>query len=74
MLLPKELKDAARGRAERLGVSLGEYVRTLIENDLNEDRRAPVVFPFPFGNTPVRSGRTHGSEDHDRPESLGDDP
>ncbi len=68
MLLPTGLKDAARGRAEKLGISLGEYVRSLIETDLREGAPSDVGLHFPFGHTPVRSGRTRGSEDHDRPE------
>ena len=68
MLLPTGLKDAARGRAEKLGVSLGEYIRGLIETDLREGAPTDVAIQFPFGHTPIRSERTRGSEDHDRPE------
>lgn len=71
MLLPTELKDAARGRAEKLGISLGEYVRTLIETDLRDRAGGDVTVHFPFGHAPIRSGRRHGSEDHDRPEQAG---
>ena len=67
LLLPEELKRQVQKQAKRLGVSIGEYVRRLIEMDLrgnDEDRKVD----FPFGKNPIRTGRTRGSVDHDRPE------
>lgn len=66
-LLPKQLKQDLQKHAKRLGVSIGEYVRRLIETDLrgNDEER---TIDFPFGENPIRTGRTRGSVEHDRPE------
>jgi hypothetical protein len=66
LLLPRDLKSSAQRRAKRIGVSLGEYIRRLIEADLRGAVREPAV-EFPFGDHPISTGRTHGSVDHDRP-------
>jgi hypothetical protein len=67
LLLSRELKRAAQQRSRRLGLSVGEYVRQLLERDINAHREAPPHDPFPFGETAIRTGRTHGSVGHDRP-------
>lgn len=67
MLLPRSLKESARRRAEEFGISLGEYVRNLIETDLLKGPSSNAGLHFPFGDAPVHSGRTRGSESHDRP-------
>jgi hypothetical protein len=64
LLLTKHLKASAVEAARRKGVSLGEYVRSLIEADLRQERKARV--PFPFGEKPIHTGRKRGSVDHDR--------
>ena len=67
MLLPRQLKRAVSDRAERMGISVGEYVRRLIQADLQgSDGGVPAV-EFPFGRHPVKTGRTKGSIEHDRP-------
>ena len=67
LLLPTQLKRELRREAKRLGVSIGEYVRRLIERELGKkSEEQPVAFPF--GTNPIRTGRKHGSVDHDRPE------
>jgi hypothetical protein len=65
ILVPRRLKRDVERRSRRAGLSLGEYVRRLIEADLN---RADATLAFPFGVRPIRTGRRHGSVDHDRPE------
>ncbi len=67
LLLPKQLKQDLQKHAKRLGVSIGEYVRRLIETDLRENDEARTI-DFPFGENPIRTGRTRGSVEHDRPE------
>ena len=67
LLVPRALKRRLMHAARRAGVSVGEYVRRLIEADsrrLSNER--PEVFPF--GERPLRTERTRGSIDHDRPE------
>lgn len=68
MLLPRSLKRSAKERAQRLGLSIGAYVRRLIESDLEQTGRGAPVVDFPFGGRPISTGRTHGSVEHDRPE------
>ncbi len=68
LLLPRHLKASLKRQAKRLRLSVGEYVRRLIESDLRNSDRAQPAIRFPFGETPIRSGRKHGSIDHDRPE------
>jgi hypothetical protein len=67
LLLSRELKRAAQEKSRRLGLSVGEYVRQLLERDINADGEAPPRNPFPFGEAPIRTGRTRGSVEHDRP-------
>ena len=67
-LLPRHLKTSLQRQAKRLGVSVGEYVRRLIETDLQSSNRAQPAIRFPFGERPIRTGRKHGSIEHDRPE------
>jgi hypothetical protein len=60
LLLPKELKAAVRVAAHRQGLSIGEYLRRLIEVDLK--RLPPPEEPeFPFGQKPIHTGRLSGS-------------
>ncbi len=68
LLLPRRLKRSAKERAQRLGLSIGEYVRRLIESDLEQTGRGAPAVDFPFGGQPISTGRTHGSVEHDRPE------
>ncbi|GMR24142.1 MAG: hypothetical protein BMS9Abin37_2648 [Acidobacteriota bacterium] len=67
LLLPKQLKRNLQKRAKQLGVSIGEYVRRLIETDLRRNDGERTI-DFPFGEDPIRTGRTRGSVEHDRPE------
>jgi hypothetical protein len=67
ILLPRRLKQELQRQAKRLGVSIGEYVRRLIEMDLRSGDAQRQV-DFPFGKNPIRTGRTRGSVEHDRPE------
>ncbi len=67
LLLPKQLKQDVQRHAKRLGVSIGEYVRRLIETDLRRNDEERTI-DFPFGENPIRTGRTRGSVEHDRPE------
>ena len=69
VLLPRDLKDYLTEAAKRKAVSVGEYVRSLVEADRRETQRAGDAVAFPFGQRPIRTGRTTGSVDHDR---LGD--
>lgn len=66
VLVPRQLKQALRRQADKLGVSAGEYVRHLIEADLRRSSEGQQI-DFPFGKNPIRTGRTRGSVDHDRP-------
>ncbi|HUF08957.1 MAG TPA: hypothetical protein VMO47_06540 [Rhodothermales bacterium] len=68
LLLPKQLKRAVSDRAQRMGVSVGEYVRGLIRSDLAHAGEGPPPVDFPFGKNPIRTGRTEGSIQHDRPD------
>ena len=44
LLLPERLKRSAKERAQRLGLSIGAYVRRLIESDLEQiGRDVPAV-------------------------------
>lgn len=65
--LPKQLKQKLRRQAKRAGVSVGEYVRRLIEMDHRRNDGEREV-DFPFGKNPIRTGRTRGSVEHDRSE------
>ena len=67
LLLPGQLKRELQREAKRLGVSVGEYVRRLIEKELYESGQRGSI-DFPFGENPIRTGRTRGSVEHDRPE------
>jgi hypothetical protein len=43
VMLPSELKNSAQHRAEEMGISLGELIRKLLENELRgttQERRA----------------------------------
>ena len=65
LLLSSQLEEDLKRRAKRLGLSISEYVRRLIEMDLrgnDEERKVD----FPFGKNPIRTGRTRGSVVHDR--------
>lgn len=66
LLLPRQLKRALARQAKQLGVSIGAYVRRLIEMDLRLGEGGPPKVDFPFGKNPIHSGRTRGSVDHDR--------
>lgn len=66
MLMPSQMKESAKDRARHLGLSLGEYVRRLIEADLRGAVPGDAGVRFPFGDSPVATGRTHGSVDHDK--------
>ena len=61
--LEREMLRKAKGRAAELGVSLGEYLRTLIDRDLGADRPAGDVSSlFDLGD----SGGSDISRDKDR--------
>jgi len=64
VLVPLDLKSGLKEAARKEGVSVGEYVRRLIDADLRREGRSGVSFPF--GKNPIRTGRRHGSVDHDR--------
>ena len=66
LLLPRRLKRSAKDRAQRLGLSIGAYVRRLIESDLEQIGQGAPAVDFPFGGQPISTGRTHGSVEHDR--------
>jgi hypothetical protein len=66
VLLPKRLKESALVAAKTKGLSVGEYVRQLIDADLRRHATRTKEPVFPFGDTPIRSGRKKGSIDHDR--------
>ena len=68
LLLPRRLKRSAKERAQRLGLSIGAYVRRLIGADLEQAGRGAPAVDFPFGGQPISTGRTRGSVEHDRPE------
>ena len=61
--LEREMLRKAKGRAAELGVSLAEYLRTLIDRDLGGDRPAGDVSSlFDLGD----SGGSDISRDKDR--------
>jgi hypothetical protein len=66
LLVPRRLKASLRQVARARGLSVGEYVRRLIDVDLRRSRAQGRVTDFPFGQNPIRTGRRHGSTDHDR--------
>jgi hypothetical protein len=66
-LLSKRMKASVVRRARGLGITIGEYVRRLIEADLDESGNGDGSNRFPFGTNPIRTGRRRGSVDHDRP-------
>lgn len=66
VLLPRRLKELLQDAARKDGLSVGEYVRVLIDTDLRRRERKGQVVPFPFGVQPIRTGRRRGSVDHDR--------
>ncbi len=65
ILLPKSLKDFLTRAAARKGISVGEYIRRLVEAASRESVEENTAFPF--GENPIRTGRKRGSVDHDRP-------
>jgi hypothetical protein len=67
LLLPRQLKRAVERQSKRLGTSIGAYIRHLIEIDLRGGEEGRPRVDFPFGKNPIRTGRTRGSVDHDRP-------
>ncbi|MFQ5705364.1 MAG: hypothetical protein ACE5HT_15270 [Gemmatimonadales bacterium] len=71
LLLSRRLKAEAKRRAEGLGVSVGHYVRQLIEDDVRGVREPArgggPAMSFPFGDRPIATGRRRGSVEHDRP-------
>jgi hypothetical protein len=64
VLVPLDLKSSLKEAARKKGVSVGEYVRRLIDVDLRRGGKRRVSFPF--GENPIRTGRRRGSVDHDR--------
>jgi len=68
LLVPRKLKERVERHAKKLGVSIGEYVRRLIEADLREQKGGSSKIDFPFGKNPIHTGRRRGSTEHDRPE------
>ena len=66
VLLPKRLKESLKLAARKVGFSVGEYVRRLIDADLRTKKSTDHVVSFPFGENPIRTGRRRGSVDHDR--------
>lgn len=68
LLLPSRLKHAIERQAKRLGVSIGEYIRRLVEADLRSSQADHPKVDFPFGKNPIHTGRTRGSVEHDRPQ------
>jgi hypothetical protein len=63
ILLPRRLKRALEAAARESGISVGEYLRRTISREL---RRGPGPVEFPFGESPIRTGRRRGSIEHDR--------
>ena len=66
LLVPRQMKKDINRQARRLGLSVGEYLRRVVAADLRMNAEGSDVVPFPFGETPIRSGRKRGSVDHDR--------
>ena len=69
ILMPRALKKALEDLAKRSGLSVGAYIRRLIEADLRRPEEPGSGAPFPFGESPIDTGRKRGSVDHDRPGS-----
>jgi hypothetical protein len=67
ILMPRTLKETLQELARRSGVSVGEYIRRLIEAELARTEKGAASDSFPFGDDPIRTGRRRGSVDHDRP-------
>jgi predicted DNA-binding protein len=65
ILVPRELKRRLAQAAKRQGLSVGELVRRAIVARL-EQKESGGLASFPFGENPIRTGRRHGSVDHDR--------
>jgi hypothetical protein len=61
ILLPKSLKDFLKKAARRRGLSVGAYIRGLIEADRKVTETEQETLSFPFGEKPIRTGRTTGS-------------
>ena len=66
LLLPRRLKRSLQEAARKEGFSVGEYVRRLIDSNLRKKESQGAAVLFPFGVTPIRTGRRRGSVDHDR--------
>ena len=66
VLLPRQLKHSLKLAARREGISVGNYVRMLIEAELRRRGSKSQAVRFPFGEDPIRTGRRRGSVDHDR--------
>ena len=66
VLLPRRLKQSLLEAARKEGFSVGEYVRRLIDSNLRLREQKGQVVLFPFGVSPIRTGRRRGSVDHDR--------
>jgi len=68
LLLPKRLKVSLQEKARRVGLSVGAYVRRVVEKDLKGSHSGHSGVYFPFGQAPIHTGRKRGSIDHNRPE------
>jgi hypothetical protein len=64
--VPRSLGRPLRELARKNGVGVGEYIRRLIEADLARAAKGGPSPSFPFGDDAIRTGRQHGSVDHDR--------
>jgi hypothetical protein len=67
LLVPRRMKNEINKQARRLGLSVGEYLRRVVAADLRKNADGSAAVDFPFGETPIRTGRKQGSVDHDRP-------
>jgi hypothetical protein len=67
LLLPRQMKNDINRQARRLGLSVGEYLRRVVAADLRKNADCSAAVHFPFGETPIHTGRKRGSVDHDRP-------
>jgi hypothetical protein len=67
LLVPRRMKNEINKQARRLGLSVGEYLRRVVAADLRKNADGSAGVDFPFGETPLRTGRKRGSVDHDRP-------
>jgi hypothetical protein len=77
LMLPEKLKSRAKREARRLGVSLGQFIRTAVEGNLKQPK-LKVDHPHPFFDDDfviVDDGPTDVAENHDRyiDESLAKD-